>query len=663
MSDNKNRPGNQPPENKRPVPGEPNRSPRAAIVWLVIMLIIGSLFFFKGFGSPEKRDITQSQFENMLKNQQIATAVLVSEGDKVFTVDGILKDNDPAAGKEGKKVKKPRHYRTRVIYTDNLNSLLGSTNFQVDSNNAGLWNFLLFALLPVVVIVGMIYFFSARQMRMGGNGAMEFGRSRARMIPPNELNVRFDDIAGADEAKEEISEIVEFLKDPIRFQLVGGKIPRGCLLVGNPGTGKTLMAKAVACEAGVPFFSISGSDFVEMFVGVGASRVRDMFEQARKNTPCLIFIDEIDAVGRSRFSGWGGGHDEREQTLNAMLVEMDGLESRSGVIVLAATNRPDVLDPALLRPGRFDRQVVMDLPDIKGRKQILSVHVKKIVVDDSVNLDVIARTTPGFSGADLANLCNEAALLAARRGKEAVSESEMEEARDKVSYGTERRSRKLNEHDRKLTAVHEAGHTLVALYNEKCTPVHKVTIIPRGQAYLGATFTMPKEDVYSRSRGEMIAEMAMTMGGRAAEELLMQDISTGASADIRMLSQMARQMVCVYGMSDKIGPWKCADMTVHPHMRIDGPTPEEISPDTQKEIDLEIRRLVNNALEDARKCLTEHKAELQKLSDALLEKETMSVEEIRELLGLPAPEDEKTSQIPAAEAEAPAPEQNGSADA
>ena len=661
MPDDKNNMEQQQSPGNRAGRREPNRSPKAALVWLVIMLIIGGLFLFKGFGSGQTRDITQSQFESLLKSNHVSTAVLVSEGDKVFTVEGLLKNPAtpaPADAKadKSKAAKRPQQYRTRVIYTETLNALLAYTNVQVNSNNAGVWNFVLFALLPVVIIVGMIYFFSARQMRMGGHGAMEFGKSRARMIPPDELNVRFDDIAGADEAKEEISEIVEFLKDPIRFQLVGGKIPRGCLLVGNPGTGKTLMAKAVACEAGVPFFSISGSDFVEMFVGVGASRVRDMFDQARKNTPCLIFIDEIDAVGRSRFSGWGGGHDEREQTLNAMLVEMDGLESRSGVIVLAATNRPDVLDPALLRPGRFDRQVVMDLPDIKGRKQILNVHVQKIKTDASVDLDVIARTTPGFSGADLANLCNEAALLAARRGKEAVGEAEMEEARDKVSYGTERRSRKLTEHDRKLTAVHEAGHTLVALYNEKCTPVHKVTILPRGQAYLGATFTMPKEDVYSKSKGELIAEMAMTMGGRAAEELLMQDISTGASADIRQLSSMARQMVCVYGMSDKIGPWKCADMTIHPHLRIDGPTPEEISPETQKEIDLEIRALVNNALADARKCLIEHKEQLQLLADALLEKETMSVEEIRELLNIPDPDKEEQS-LPAEPAE------NGTADA
>ena len=649
----------------RPDPRENNRSPKAAIVWLIIMLVIGSLFLFKGFGSPQSRDITQSQFESMLSAKLISTAVLVSEGDNVFTVEGVLKtqpalplppDAKTEAGKTEKKKERPQRYRTRVIYNDSLNELLAYTNVQVDSNNAGIWNFVLCALLPVLIIVGMIYFFSARQMR--GNGAMEFGRSRAKMIPPDKLNVRFDDVAGADEAKEEISEIVEYLKDPIRFQLIGGKIPRGCLLVGNPGTGKTLMAKAVACEAGVPFFSISGSDFVEMFVGVGASRVRDMFAQARKNTPCLIFIDEIDAVGRSRFSGWGGGHDEREQTLNAMLVEMDGLESRSGVIVLAATNRPDVLDPALLRPGRFDRQVVMDLPDIKGRKQILAVHIQKIKTDATVNIDTIARTTPGFSGADLANLCNEAALLAARRGKEAVGEAEMEEARDKVSYGTERRSRKLTEHDRKLTAVHEAGHALVALYNEKCTPVHKVTIIPRGQAYLGATFTMPKEDVYSRSKGELIAEMAMTMGGRAAEELMMQDISTGASADIRHLSAIARQMVCVYGMSDKIGPWKCADMTVHPHLRIDGPTPEEVAPDTQKDIDLEIRTLVQNALNDARRVLTEHKTELQLLSDALLQKETMSVEEIRELLNIPDPdkptEQEENSTAAAEETVSPA---------
>jgi len=489
-------------------------------------------------------------------------------------------------------------------------------------------------------VIGFIYFFSIRQMRMSGRGAMDFGKSKARMIPPDELNVHFDDIAGADEAKEEIKEIVDYLKDPLRFQLVGGQIPKGCLIVGEPGTGKTLIAKAVACEAGVPFFSISGSDFVEMFVGVGASRVRDMFDQARKNTPCLIFIDEIDAVGRSRFSGWGGGHDEREQTLNAMLVEMDGLESRAGVIVLAATNRPDVLDPALLRPGRFDRQVVMDLPDIVGRRQILNVHVKKIKVDASVDLDIVARTTPGFSGADLANLCNEAALLAARHNNDAVTQADLEEARDKVSYGRERRSRRITERERKLTAYHEAGHALVALHNPHSTPLHKVTIIPRGRAYLGATFSMPKEDVYTRSKLELEADMEMSMGGRAAEELVIGDVTTGASADIDHLTRIARLMVCMYGMSDKLGPIKYGNFPDHPYMRYDAAPEDPVSPETAREIDLEIRRITSQAMEAARKCLTAYRDQLETLAQALLKRETLSIDEINELLGITPEADE-----------------------
>ena len=647
--DNKENPAEQKPENNNQNNPNPEKkqsklphAPKAAIVWLVILLVLGGLLLFRDSGSSRKTELNQTEFEQSLTEGKIVSATLVSDSDNVFTVEGRIKLADAAVknSKDG-----TGYYHSRVIYSEKLNALLAKTSVKVDSNNNGLWNFLLVGLLPVLLIVGVIYFISMRQMRMNGQGAMDFGKSKARMIPPDELNVKFDDIAGSDEAKEEIQEIVEYLRDPIRFQLIGGKIPKGCLLVGNPGTGKTLMAKAVACEAGVPFFSISGSDFVEMFVGVGASRVRDMFSQARKNTPCLIFIDEIDAVGRSRFSGWGGGHDEREQTLNAMLVEMDGLESRNGVIVLAATNRPDVLDPALLRPGRFDRQVVMDLPDIAGRKQILEVHVKKIKVTDNIDLDVIARTTPGFSGADLANICNEAALLAARRGKDAVSQSELEEARDKVSYGTERRSRKITERERVLTAYHEAGHALVALHNEHCTPVHKVTIIPRGQAYLGATFTMPKEDVYTKSKLELEAEMAMCMGGRAAEELTMGDITTGASADIQHLTGIARKMVCIFGMTDIIGPTKVGDFSVHPHLRIDGPSPEQLAPETAREIDLEIRRLVNTALEEARACLTEHRDELEKLAQALLEKETLSIDEIDILLGRkPAPEEENTVQ-------------------
>ena len=630
MANNDKNPNNPPPpvgdsKNRRQAP--PGSS-KAALVWLIVSLIIGGLLLFKNYSPKDVKTLKQSEFENLLGKKQINSAVIVNDSENIYDIEGKY-TQEP--GKE------PLDYRTKVIYSPQLSELLKNTTVEVKSNNAGFWHIFWVGIVPVLVIGGLIYFISMRQMRMSGRNALDFGKSKARMIPPEELHVKFDDIAGADEAKEEIAELVEYLKDPIRFQLVGGKIPKGCLLVGEPGTGKTLMAKAVACEAGVPFFSISGSDFVEMFVGVGASRVRDMFEQARKNTPCLLFIDEIDAVGRSRFSGWGGGHDEREQTLNAMLVEMDGLESRAGVIVLAATNRPDVLDPALLRPGRFDRQVVMDLPDINGRRKILDVHIKNIRIEANIDLDVIARTTPGFSGADLANLCNEAALLAARRNRETVSQAELEEARDKVSYGSERHSRKITERERKLTAWHEAGHALIALHDEHCTPVHKVTIIPRGQAYLGATFTMPKEDVYTKSKRELEAEMAMAMGGRAAEELAFGDITTGASADIRHLTDIARHMVCIYGMSEKIGPIKVGDFTIHPHLRIDGPTPDQLAPETAREIDLEVRRLICAALAAARECLSTHRDELDKLANALLERETLDVSEINTLLGLNVP--------------------------
>ncbi|MCQ2378887.1 MAG: ATP-dependent zinc metalloprotease FtsH [Victivallaceae bacterium] len=642
------RASDQTPPRRRPE-NKPHNS-RSALIWLGVLIAIGGLMLFKDFGDSANEELNQSIFEKYLSEDRIRTAILTSEGDGVYAVEGkMLADVQPpnSGGAVAVGVNDAVSYHTRIIHSARIAELLRHTEVQIDGNNGGLWNFLFVGLLPVLLIIGFIYFLSARQMRVNGRNAMDFGRSKARMVPPDELHVSFKDIAGADEAKEEISELVEYLRDPLRFQLVGGQIPKGCLLVGEPGTGKTLMAKAVACEAGVPFFSISGSDFVEMFVGVGASRVRDMFAEARKHMPCLIFIDEIDAVGRSRFSGWGGGHDEREQTLNAMLVEMDGLESRAGVIVLAATNRPDVLDPALLRPGRFDRQVVMDLPDINGRRQILDVHIRKIKCDASIDLDVIARTTPGFSGADLANLCNEAALLAARRNRESVGQRELEEARDKVSYGSERRSRKITERERKLTAYHEAGHTLVALFLEHCTPVHKVTIIPRGRAYLGATFTMPKEDVYTRSRLELLDEMAMTMGGRAAEEQIFGDITTGASADIQHLTTVAKHMVCIYGMSEKIGPAKVGDFSNHPHLRIDGPPADMPSTDTQREIDLEVRRLVNEALQKARETLQAHAADLEKLAQALLEKETLDVSEIRTLLGL-TPETDENAENPAA---------------
>ena len=662
MAGRDDKPGREPKGGRREPAADrsrmPQRSSRAALVWLILFLALASLLLFKNYGPAKVREFSQSEFETRLAEKQIRSVELTYENGMVMVGEGRYKA--PAAASlpvTTTPVQAPREseeavksaaggelelFKTRVVYTDELSRLLkeSGANVIIRPNNSGFWNFILIGVLPLLLVIGFIYFFSMRQMRASGRGAMDFGKSKARMIPPDELNVHFDDIAGADEAKEEIREIVDYLKDPLRFQLVGGQIPKGCLIVGEPGTGKTLMAKAVACEAGVPFFSISGSDFVEMFVGVGASRVRDMFEQARKNTPCLLFIDEIDAVGRSRFSGWGGGHDEREQTLNAMLVEMDGLESRTGVIVLAATNRPDVLDPALLRPGRFDRQVVMDLPDIVGRRQILDVHVKKIKTDASVDLDVMARTTPGFSGADLANLCNEAALLAARYNREAVTQADMEEARDKVSYGRERRSRRITDRERKLTAYHEAGHALVALHNRYATPLHKVTIIPRGQAYLGATFSMPKEDAYTRSKLELEADMEMTMGGRAAEEIVIGDITTGASSDINHLSRIARLMVCMYGMSEKLGPIKYGNFPSHPHMRIDMPPEDAVSPETAREIDLEIRRISERAMQSARDCLNTHRDELEKLAQALLERETLSIDEINELLGRkPEPDD------------------------
>lgn len=625
----------------------PQRSGKAALVWLIVFMALGGLLLYRGLTPSNVSNFDQTEFEAKLAAGDIKTAVITPETERVYEVKGkyytfALPADAPKPEKkeDGKQAeaaapvaaKTEANYTSRIIYTDKLSALLEKTQLKVESGK-DTWSAVILSLLPWVLIFGLFYFFTSRQIKNAGRGAMDFGKSRARMIPPDELHIKFEDIAGADEAKEEIQEIVEFLKDPLKFQLVGGRIPKGCLLVGAPGTGKTLMAKAVACEAGVPFFSISGSDFVEMFVGVGASRVRDMFEQARKNTPCLIFIDEIDAVGRSRFSGLGGGHDEREQTLNAMLVEMDGLESRTGVIVLAATNRPDVLDPALLRPGRFDRQIVMDLPDIEGRRRILEVHTKKIKVDGTVNLDVIARTTPGFSGADLANLCNEAALLAARYNREAVNADDMEEARDKVCYGRERRSRKIVERERRLTAYHEAGHALVAIHCEHATPVHKVTIIPRGQSYLGATFMMPKEDVYTRSKLEMLDDMAVSMGGRVAEEIIFGDITSGAAADIDHATHVARGMVCIFGMTE-LGPIKYADANIHPHLRVDMPPQDSLSPETAREIDLEIRRLIKGAHDTATSMLKQYRDQLEKLALALLEKETLDIQEIELLLGL-----------------------------
>lgn len=483
-----------------------------------------------------------------------------------------------------------------------------------------------FTLLPIMLLIGF-WFFIMRQMNgKGGGGAMGFGRSRAKLMSAGKSKITFDDVAGIDEAKQELEEIVDFLKDPQKFQRLGGKIPRGALLVGAPGTGKTLIARAVAGEAEVPFFTISGSDFVEMFVGVGASRVRDMFEQGKKNAPCIIFIDEIDAVGRRRGAGHGGGNDEREQTLNQMLVEMDGFDENQGVIILAATNRPDVLDPALLRPGRFDRQINVPLPDVKGREKILLVHMKNVPLANNVDPSVLARGTPGFSGAELANLINEAALLAARRSKRVVGMDDFEDAKDKVMMGAERRSMAMSDDEKKLTAYHEAGHALVSLNEPECDPIHKATIVPRGRA-LGMVMSLPEGDRYSKSLAKMKADLAMTMGGRVAEEIKFgkDNVTSGASSDIQYATSMARAMVMEWGLSDKIGMINYAD-------DVNEYAPRRISEKTARDIEDEVRLLIDTAYKRAMKCLMDNADDFETLAKALLEYELLSGEEIKALL-------------------------------
>ena len=486
---------------------------------------------------------------------------------------------------------------------------------------------------PMLLLIGVWIFFMRQMQSRGGGGAMGFGKSRARMLTEQQGRVTFEDVAGIEEAKQELQEVVEFLKDPQKFQRLGGKIPKGALLVGSPGTGKTLIARAVAGEANVPFFTISGSDFVEMFVGVGASRVRDMFEQGKKNAPCIIFIDEIDAVGRHRGAGLGGGNDEREQTLNQLLVEMDGFEGNEGVIIIAATNRPDVLDPALLRPGRFDRQIVVPLPDVNGREKILKVHMKKVPLSQNVEPMVIARGTPGFSGADLANLVNEAALLAARRGKRVVTMQELEDAKDKVMMGTERKSMAMSEEEKKLTAYHEAGHAIVALHEPESDPIHKATIIPRGRA-LGLVMRLPERDRISMSVAKLKADLAVAMGGRIAEELIFgkEKVTTGASSDIKMATDMARRMVTEWGMSDKLGPLHFGADQEEVFLGHSVTQSKNLSDETAKTVDAEIKRIVEEGYAKAEQTLKEHMDELHQLAKALLEYETLSGDEIKGLL-------------------------------
>jgi len=498
---------------------------------------------------------------------------------------------------------------------------------------SSIWLYMLYNSLPFLLILGISFFVMRQMQKNAGSGAMGFGKSRARMLTEKQGRVTFADVAGIDEAREELQEIVEYLKDPGKFARLGGKIPKGALLVGPPGTGKTLLARAIAGEAGVPFFTISGSDFVEMFVGVGASRVRDMFDQAKKSAPCIVFIDEIDAVGRHRGAGLGNGNDEREQTLNQLLVEMDGFEANEGIIIIAATNRPDVLDPALLRPGRFDRQVVVPRPDIDGREQILGVHMKKVPLAPDVDARVIARGTPGFSGADLANLVNEAALLAARKGKRLVAMQEFEEAKDKVLMGTERKSMVMTEDEKRMTAYHEAGHAIVALHEPASDPIHKATIIPRGRA-LGMVMRLPERDSYSYHRDKMYANLAVAMGGRVAEEVIFgyDKVSSGASSDIQYATGLARDMVTRWGMSDALGPLQYAEPDEEVFLGYSVNRTRQMSNETAQAIDKEIRKVVEDGYARAKHLLDEHRDQLETLAQALLEYETLSGDEITKVI-------------------------------
>ena len=517
--------------------------------------------------------------------------------------------------------------------SEHLLELLNERDVRVSfspGDDSSLWHGLLITWLPMLLFIGL-WFLLFRQLQSGGGKAMSFGKARARLLDENQQRITFRDVAGVEEAKQEVEEIVAFLRDPKKFTRLGGRIPKGVLLVGPPGTGKTLLARAIAGEAGVPFFSIAGSDFVEMFVGVGASRVRDLFMQGKKNAPCIIFIDEIDAVGRHRGAGLGGGNDEREQTLNQLLVEMDGFESNEGVILIAATNRPDVLDPAMLRPGRFDRHVVVAAPDVRGREEILRVHTRRIVVAGDVDLGVIARGTPGFSGADLENLVNEAALIAARREAEGVTTPDFEVAKDKVLLGVERRSLILTEHERRVTAYHEAGHALVALLEEHCDPVHKVTIVPRGMA-LGVTLTMPTEDRHTLTEEQLLARLTHAMGGRAAEQEVFQQLTTGAADDLKTATQIARQMVCRFGMSERLGPVAFEEDSDTVFLGRDFVAHRQYSEQKAREIDEEVARILTECYERAQRFVRERRPALDSIAAALLERETLGEAELAILL-------------------------------
>ncbi len=611
--------------------GEFRVPPKTWIVWIVIIGGILALVLFKNNMAPQVDTIKPSAFLSMVDSNLIDSAILnYSPQSPLYDIVGkyraVDKNGEPQTGNLVS-------FHVKMPLTDKtLDKLLAYKNGNIETREQNtIVLSVMMTLLPILLIGAFIWFFFIRQIKMAGKGALSFGKSKARLLAKERNKTTFKDVAGIEEAIEEVSELVEFLKDPKKFQRLGGRIPKGVLMIGPPGTGKTLLAKAIAGEADAAFFSISGSDFVEMFVGVGASRVRDMFEQARKNTPCLVFIDEIDAVGRSRGHGLGGGNDEREQTLNALLVEMDGFDTQEGIIIIAATNRPDVLDPALLRPGRFDRQVTVNLPDVRGREGILKVHAKNVKLAPGVDLSIIARGTPGFSGAELANLLNEAALLAASTNKKAVGMKELEEARDKVRWGRERRSLAMTDEEKKFTAWHEAGHALVNVLLSHTHPLHKVTIIPRGQS-LGSTMSLPKQDVLSRRRKEMLDDIAMIMGGRIAEEIVSQDISTGAAMDIQQGTKIARAMVCEYGMSDKLGMVQYGDHDEYVFLGREMGRSKVYSEDTAREIDSEIKRIIDEQYKIAKDLITQNIDKLELIAKSLLEYETLEGAQVEEIV-------------------------------
>jgi cell division protease FtsH len=603
--------------------------PKVLIFWVILLVAVVALLYWSPGISVSPAELTMFEVVTHAEQGDVSQAVIHPDGSggrDWVVITGDLKD---AVLKNDKGVK-TASFRAAGRLTDANMERLQKTNKFLEPPSATLWNQIASQVIPILIIMGVLYFLFVRQLRQAGRGALNFGKSRAKLLTRDRDKVTFGDVAGCDEAKEEVSEVVEFLKDPKKFTKMGGRIPKGILMVGPPGTGKTLLAKAVAGEADVPFFSISGSDFVEMFVGVGASRVRDMFEQGRKSAPCLIFIDEIDAVGRQRGAGLGGGNDEREQTLNSLLVEMDGFDTTEGVIIIAATNRPDVLDSALLRPGRFDRQIYVDLPDMIGREQILRVHARKLSLAENVDLGVIARGTPGLSGAELANLLNEAALLAARRNRKKIDASDVEDAREKVQFGRERR-RLMDDDEKKLTAYHEAGHALIqGVLDDGHMPVHKVTIIPRGRS-LGSTMFIPKKDVLTQAMKRMLNQIAMGLGGRIAEELVLGDISSGAAGDIKQITAIARHMVCDWGMSP-LGPIAYGDNHDTVFLGRDITRTESISEETAHRIDLEIQRIISEQYERAKKIVGEHRAALDKIAEALLEHETLEGRHVLEIL-------------------------------